>query len=192
MLIGTHITIGPLVPEDLAPLFCWANDTAAARLDFAYRPIDMMTHRQLWDAIGKDPTKVVFAIRKIDTPVIIGYVQITGINTTHRSAEIGIRIGAEQNRNHGFGKRRCGLPSISAGTISISIASSSLSSSTIIARFAPIGPQASRKKACCARRPSLAANGSMSSPWLSCGRRQNIAANTKCSRYARLATRPAL
>jgi RimJ/RimL family protein N-acetyltransferase len=104
MLIGKHITLGPLVSEDLAPLFCWANDTAAARLDFAYRPVDMMTHRQWWDSIGKDPTKVVFAMRKINTPVIIGYVQITGINLTHRSAEIGIRIGAEQNRNQGFGK----------------------------------------------------------------------------------------
>jgi RimJ/RimL family protein N-acetyltransferase len=104
MLIGKHITLGPLVPEDLAPLFCWANDATAARLDFAYRPVDMMAHQQWWNSIGKDPTKVVFAIRKIDTPVIIGYVQVTGINPTHRSAEIGIRIGAEHNRNQGFGK----------------------------------------------------------------------------------------
>jgi [ribosomal protein S5]-alanine N-acetyltransferase len=104
MLIAKHITIGPLVPEDFGPLFCWINDATAARLDFAYRPVDMMAHRQWWDSLGKDASKVVFAIRKIDAPVIIGYVQITGINATHRSAEIGLRIGAEQNRGQGFGQ----------------------------------------------------------------------------------------
>jgi RimJ/RimL family protein N-acetyltransferase len=104
MLIAKHITIGPLVPEDFGPIFCWANDANAARLDFAYRPIDMMAHQQWWDSLGKDATKVVFAIRKIDVPAIIGYVQITGINPTHRSAEIGIRIGSEKDRGQGFGK----------------------------------------------------------------------------------------
>ena len=104
MLLAKHITIGPLVPEDFGPLFCWANDTAAARLDFAYRPVDMMAHQQWWDSLGKDTSKVVFAIRKIDMPAIIGYVQIAGINSVHRSAEIGIRIGSEQNRGHGYGK----------------------------------------------------------------------------------------
>ncbi len=104
MLLAKHITIGPLVPEDFGPIFCWANDAAAARLDFAYRPVDMMVHQQWWESLGKDPTKVVFAIRKIDLPLIIGYVQITGINATHRCAEIGIRIGAEQNRGQGLGQ----------------------------------------------------------------------------------------
>ncbi|MGA9007710.1 MAG: hypothetical protein WB495_12710 [Xanthobacteraceae bacterium] len=61
MLLAKHITIGPLVPEDFGSIFCWANDAAAARLDFAYRPVDMMAHRQWWDSLGKDPTKVVFA-----------------------------------------------------------------------------------------------------------------------------------
>jgi RimJ/RimL family protein N-acetyltransferase len=104
MLVATRITIGPFVPEDFSPLFCWANDVAAAGLDFAYRPVDMMAHRQWWDGLGKDLTKVVFAIRKTTEPVIIGYVQITGINSVHRSAEIGIRIGNEKDRSQGYGK----------------------------------------------------------------------------------------
>ncbi len=104
MLLAKHISIGPLVPEDFAALFCWANDATAARLDFAYRPIDMMAHQQWWDSLGKDPTRVVFAIRKIDRPIIIGYVLISGINSTHRSAEIGIRIGSDSDRGQGFGK----------------------------------------------------------------------------------------
>jgi RimJ/RimL family protein N-acetyltransferase len=98
-----------LVPEDFRPLFCWVNDVAAARLDFAYRPVDMMTHQQWWDGLGKDPTKIVFAIRRTADPAIIGYVQITGINSVHRSAELGIRIGAESQRGQGFGKEALGL-----------------------------------------------------------------------------------
>jgi RimJ/RimL family protein N-acetyltransferase len=104
MLLSSRITIGPLVPEDFGPTFCWANDVAAARLDFAYRPVDMMAHQQWWDGLGKDATRVVFAVRKTVEPLIIGYVQITGINSVHRSAEIGIRIGDEKNRNQGYGK----------------------------------------------------------------------------------------
>jgi ribosomal-protein-alanine N-acetyltransferase len=109
MLLASRITIGPLVPEDFRPLFCWVNDVAAARLDFAYRPVDMMTHQQWWDGLGKDPSKIVFAIRKTVDPTIIGYVQINGINSVHRSAELGIRIGAESQRGQGFGKEALGL-----------------------------------------------------------------------------------
>jgi len=104
MLRASRITIGPLVPDDFGPLFCWINDVAAARLDFAYRPVDGMAHKQWWDSLGKDPTKVVFAIRNTTEPTIIGYVQINGINSVHRSAELGIRIGEEKNRGHGYGK----------------------------------------------------------------------------------------
>jgi RimJ/RimL family protein N-acetyltransferase len=103
MLLASRITIGPLVPEDFGPLFCWANDVAAARFDFAYRPVDMMTHRQWWDGLGKDATRVVFAIRKTTEPAIVGYVQIAAINSVHRSAELGIRIGHERDRGHGYG-----------------------------------------------------------------------------------------
>jgi len=104
VLIASLITIGPLVAEDFGPLFCWINDVAAARLDFAYRPVDMVAHQQWWDSLCKDQTRVVFAIRRATEPSIIGYIQINGINSVHRSAEIGIRIGEEKNRGQGYGK----------------------------------------------------------------------------------------
>jgi [ribosomal protein S5]-alanine N-acetyltransferase len=109
MLTASRVTIGPFVPDDFAPLFCWANDAAAARLDFAWRPVDMMAHQQWWDSLGKDAARVVFAIRKTEEPAIIGYVQINGINSVHRSAELGIRIGEEKHRSQGYGKEALGL-----------------------------------------------------------------------------------
>ena len=104
MLLGSRISLGPFVPEDSAAVFCWINDVAAARLDFAYRPVDMMAHQQWWNGLGKDPTKVVFALRKTSDPALIGFAQITGINSVHRCAELGIRIGEEKNRGQGYGK----------------------------------------------------------------------------------------
>jgi [ribosomal protein S5]-alanine N-acetyltransferase len=104
MLLGSRISLGPFVPEDCAAVFCWFNDVAAARLDFAYRPVDMMAHQQWWSGLGKDTTKVVFALRKTSSPAIVGFVQITGINAVHRSADLGIRIGEEKNRGQGYGK----------------------------------------------------------------------------------------
>jgi RimJ/RimL family protein N-acetyltransferase len=109
MLMASRITIGPFVPEEFGPLFCWINDVATAQLDFAYRPVDMMAHRQWWDGLGKDPSKVMFAIRKTIEPLIIGFVQINAINSVHRSAELGIRIGEEKNRGQGYGKEALNL-----------------------------------------------------------------------------------
>jgi RimJ/RimL family protein N-acetyltransferase len=103
MLLGSRISIGPFVPEDFAAIFRWMNDVAAARLDLAYRPVDMMAHQQWWQGLGKDPSKVVFAIRRIGNPTLIGFVQIAAINPVHRSAEMGIRIGDEINRGQGCG-----------------------------------------------------------------------------------------
>ena len=109
MLLGKQVTIGPIFPDDFGPLFCWANDVAAARLDFAYRPIDLISHREWCENIGKDPTKIVFAIRKARELAIIGYVQIMNINSVHGSADLGIRIGEERFRGQGFGKDALGL-----------------------------------------------------------------------------------
>jgi RimJ/RimL family protein N-acetyltransferase len=104
MLNAPRVCIGPVMPVDFAPLFSWANDTAAARLDLAYRPVDMKTHLQWCENLGQDPSKVIFAIRQPGAPAIIGYVQISSISSVHRSAEIGIRIGEERNRGKGLGQ----------------------------------------------------------------------------------------
>jgi RimJ/RimL family protein N-acetyltransferase len=104
MLRTARVSIGAFVPEDFAPLFRWANDVDSARLDFAYRPVNLMMHKQWWDNLGKDPTRIMFAMRKTTAPAIIGFVEINAINSVHRSAELGIRIGAESDRGQGYGK----------------------------------------------------------------------------------------
>ncbi len=109
MLTGKHVALGPVVPEDFGPLFCWINDIEAARLDAAYRPVDLVAHQQWCQALGTDPTRVFFAIRKVHQTEIIGYVHIWNINGVHRSAELGIRIGSKLNRGLGYGREALGL-----------------------------------------------------------------------------------
>ena len=109
MLRGKSVSLGPVIPADFPALFRWGNDLDAARLNEAYRPADWNSHQEWWSNIGKDPSKVVFAIRKYDSTNIVGYVQILNINGTHRSADIGVRIGEEADRGHGYGSEAMAL-----------------------------------------------------------------------------------
>jgi RimJ/RimL family protein N-acetyltransferase len=103
MLIGTKVSIGPFVPEDYAAMYCWANDVVAARLDGTFRPVNLSDVVHQCESAGKDPSRVMFAIRKRAETAIIGYLHIQNINSIHRSAELGIRIGGDKNRGNGYG-----------------------------------------------------------------------------------------
>jgi RimJ/RimL family protein N-acetyltransferase len=109
MLLGSQISLGPIVPADFPSLFCWANDADAMRFDAPYRPVDLMQHTQWCENIGKDQSMVVFAIRKLTDPALVGYVKISNINPIHRCADFGIRIGCEPNRGQGYGKEATAL-----------------------------------------------------------------------------------
>ena len=99
------VAIAPLMPEDTGQLFVWMNDVDAARLDLAYRPTDWMTFKAWLDELARTNTQILFAIRKLFEPQIIGFVVFKNIQSVHRSAEIGLRIGYEGERGKGYGKR---------------------------------------------------------------------------------------
>ena len=104
MLIGAKVTIGPFVPDDYGSMYCWANDIAAARLDGAFRPVNLIDVVRKFENAEKDSSRVMFAICRRNETAIIGYLFIQNISSVHRSADIGIRIGEEKNRGHGYGK----------------------------------------------------------------------------------------
>ena len=106
---GSKVIIGPLVADDFLPLFRWTNDTETARLDLAYRPVDWATHKTWFETVGKDASKVLFAIRRLGDAAILGFIAIFNINSVHRSAEIGMRIGDESDRGRGYGSEALGL-----------------------------------------------------------------------------------
>jgi RimJ/RimL family protein N-acetyltransferase len=104
-----HVTIGPVAPADLGALFVWLNDADSARLDLPFRPLDCIAFKGLIEQIAKDATQVLFAIRKLREPQIIGFTVLRNLQMVHRSAELGIRIGAEAERGKGYGGRAVAL-----------------------------------------------------------------------------------
>ena len=108
-LHDSQITLGPFMPEDAASLFLWLNDIDAANLDLAFRPIDWNAFQTWLADIGRNSSRVMFAIRKVSQPLILGYLALTNIHSVHRSAEFGIRIGAAAERGKGYGQAAVAL-----------------------------------------------------------------------------------
>ena len=104
-----RITIGPVLPEDTGDLFLWLNDVESASLDLPYRPVDWMSYNSWLADITKGPSQVLFAIRRVIDPKIIGFLALTKIHTVHRAAEFGVRIGCKADRAKGYGTEATGL-----------------------------------------------------------------------------------
>jgi RimJ/RimL family protein N-acetyltransferase len=98
------VTIGPLLPDDTGSIFLWLNDVESVILDLTYRPVDWMKYNNWLEHFSQSEAQIIFAIRTIQQPKIIGFIAITKIDSVHRSAEIGIRIGAPSDRGKGYGK----------------------------------------------------------------------------------------
>jgi RimJ/RimL family protein N-acetyltransferase len=106
---GNLISIGPLLPADVGPLFLWKNDAFAAKWDVAFRPIDGVAYARWLTRLETDQSTVVFAIRKLDGAGIIGFTGFGDIQHIHRSADLGVRIGNETDRGKGYGKEALSL-----------------------------------------------------------------------------------
>jgi RimJ/RimL family protein N-acetyltransferase len=103
------IGIGPLLPEDAGLMFSWMNDIEATALDMPYRPTDG-THLSSWlTSFAADSSKVLFAIRVVGNPNAVGFILLSGISVANRSADLGMRIGRERDRNRGIGKASVAL-----------------------------------------------------------------------------------
>jgi RimJ/RimL family protein N-acetyltransferase len=97
------VTIGPVLPGDTGALFLWLNDVESANLDLAFRPVDWMGYNAWLTDFSKDSSQVLFAVRLVSQPKIIGFIMFKNIQPVHRWAELGARIGYDADRGKGFG-----------------------------------------------------------------------------------------
>jgi len=109
LLKSGGVGIGPLMPQDTAPLFIWMNDVEATRHDCAWRPTDHATFAKWLAAFTADASRVMFMIRLAGRPEAAGYVILSSIQSVYRTAELGIRIGSEGDRGRGIGKAAVAL-----------------------------------------------------------------------------------
>ncbi|MBR1156120.1 GNAT family N-acetyltransferase [Bradyrhizobium sp. JYMT SZCCT0428] len=103
MLKGQKIVLTELRHEDSETLFGWINDPETVRFNAPFIPVHAPNHSAWFEAITRDDRRIVFAIRMIGDPAIIGLLQLADMHPVHRSAELIIRIGEEFNRGRGAG-----------------------------------------------------------------------------------------
>jgi diamine N-acetyltransferase len=104
MLIGSKVCLGPMFQEDAPVIFNWRNHLDILHLDGVYRPLSQSGFDEWFARIGRDPSMVVFSIRRQGDLAFLGYVQIVNIQIAHYSGEIGMMIGEPQNRGRGYGQ----------------------------------------------------------------------------------------
>ncbi len=92
-----------VLPDDTGNLFLWTNDIETSGMDMPYKPIDGVAFANWLGMMTSDQSRVIFAIRVVDCPHAVGSLMLTGIHTVNRSADLGIRIGAERHRGKGVG-----------------------------------------------------------------------------------------
>jgi len=103
LLTRRGVGLGPILPEDTGSLFLWTNDIETSAMDLPYRPTDGVAFANWLASLAADPTKVLFAIRVAGRPHAVGSLMLTSIHLVNRCADLGIRIGAEQDRGLGVG-----------------------------------------------------------------------------------------
>lgn len=99
------VSIGPVLPDDMGNLFLWLNDAKAAALDMPYRPVDGFAFKEWLDRQAMAEQQMLFSLRTLSPPRMIGFVIFKNLQQAYRSIEVGIRIGQEQDRGSGHGTR---------------------------------------------------------------------------------------
>lgn len=97
------VSIGPVLPDDMGALFTWLNDVSAAASDMTYRPIDCLAFKGWLEEQARQ--QLLFSVRTIQPPRLIGFVVFKNMQPAARAAEIGVRIGVEADRGRGWGTR---------------------------------------------------------------------------------------
>jgi len=103
-----NTAIGPALPDDVGNLFLWLNDAEAAQSDAHYRPVDPLAFKDWLDRHTK-AMPALFVIRILRPARAVGFVLFKNLNPPFRAAELGVRIGAEQDRGKGFGSAAIAL-----------------------------------------------------------------------------------
>lgn len=104
MIFGKKVALGPIIPDDLALLYQWADDPESALMSEPYRPAAWAMQQEFWLNANAHPDRVFFAIRAQPDTTIIGFVQIIAIDPIHRSAKLGIKIGNADAQGKGYGR----------------------------------------------------------------------------------------
>lgn len=97
------VSLTELRDADRDVLFRWINDPDVVQFNTSYSPVHSSVHADWFENVTKDSSRVIFAIRVAGSSKLVGTIQLIDIHPIHRSAELIIRIGDEENRGMGLG-----------------------------------------------------------------------------------------
>lgn len=100
-LIGKNIYLSPMSSEDAETYTKWMNDLSTTDgLGGSARMVSLEGEKEWLSQAGG---QYLFAIVSQDGDQLLGNCGIESIDYIHKTAEIGIFIGDEENRNKGYG-----------------------------------------------------------------------------------------
>ncbi len=105
MFYGERVRLTALRPDDAQTMMRWYEDGEFARL-FDANPAFPKTERELtrwFEESDRDHNAFALAIRLLYSDDLIGYVDVDGIQWTHRCGWMSIGIGSPTHRGKGFG-----------------------------------------------------------------------------------------
>lgn len=100
---GKYVFLTPITLSDLQVMCEWINDREQVLFNAPYKPVTSEQHAEWFKDLQKRNDVLIFAVRLIENNKFIGTCQLNGINYTHRSADLQIRLGKEDDRGHGYG-----------------------------------------------------------------------------------------
>jgi ribosomal-protein-alanine N-acetyltransferase len=103
------VVLTELRDGDSPALFAWINDPRTVRFNAPYAPVHAPDHDAWFRAVTRDSSRIMFAIRSSLDARILGTVQLIDLQAIHRTAELVIRIGNEDDRGKGIGSRAVAL-----------------------------------------------------------------------------------
>ena len=109
MLKSEHVFLSPIGQADLPKFFDWINDRETVLFNAPYKPVHANQHQAWFDGLSSRSDIVMFGISLNDDGALIGSCQLHSINTTHRNAELQIRLGDVAERGRGYGTEACRL-----------------------------------------------------------------------------------
>lgn len=103
MLAGTKVALTALRKNDADILFDWINTPETVRFNAPFAPVHEPGHLAWLERVTTDPGRIIFGIRELSTQRLVGVIQLVDLHPVHRSAELIIRIGVDDDRGQGFG-----------------------------------------------------------------------------------------
>ena len=103
MLISRKVYLAPLCLGDVGKLFKWINQRRDVVFNSPYRPVTMSQHRKWYETVTRSRDIAIFGIHNKTGHGLIGVCQLHSISHVHRSAELQIRIGDDEERGKGYG-----------------------------------------------------------------------------------------